>query len=99
MTKSEMAARLGDSSGWVPGKRVKIDFGPDGVLLLDGISCRVTEEDGEADTTIAIGWSDLQALGRGELDPMSALMQGKLRIAGDMSNALQLQAVIAGLRD
>jgi putative sterol carrier protein len=99
VTKSEMAARLGSSSGWVPGKRVKIDFGSEGVLFLDGVAGEVTEQDGDADTTIAIGWSDLQALGRGELDPMSALMQGRLRIAGDMSNALQLQAVIARLRD
>jgi putative sterol carrier protein len=99
VTKSEMAAKLNESGGWVPGKTVKIDFGDQGVLFLDGIGERVTEEGDEADTTISVEWADLQALGRGELDPMSALMQGRLRIAGDMANALQLQSVIAKMRD
>jgi hypothetical protein len=27
MTKSEMAAKLNSASAWLPGKRVKIDFG------------------------------------------------------------------------
>ena len=99
MTKSEMAARLGESSGWVPGKKVKIDFGDEGVLFLDGVAGKVTETDGDADTTIGLSWDDLKALGRGDLEPMSALMQGRLRIAGDMTNALQLQSVIAKLRD
>jgi putative sterol carrier protein len=96
MTKSEMAAKLNSKRAWLPGKRVKVDFGPDGMLLLDGVAERVSEEDGEADTSIRISWSDLQALKRGELDPMSALMQGKLRIEGDMANAMQLANLLGG---
>ncbi|HJQ17703.1 MAG TPA: SCP2 sterol-binding domain-containing protein [Allosphingosinicella sp.] len=98
MTKNEMAEKLGSKRGWLPGKRVKIDFGADGVVLLDGVAERVSEEDGDADTVISLSWADLEALGRGELDPMSAMMQGRLRIAGDMSNAMQLQGVISKLR-
>ena len=36
MTKSEMAARLGEANAYVPGKRVKLDFGDEGVVMLDG---------------------------------------------------------------
>ena len=34
----------------------------------------------------------------GELDGMTAFMTGKLKIEGDMSNAMQLQGVLAKLR-
>ena len=97
-TVSEVVAKLGERQGWVPGKRIKIDFGADGIVLLDGVAGAVTQSDGHADTTIGVTWSDLQALGRGELDPVSALMQGRLRIDGDMSNALMLQGVIQKLQ-
>jgi putative sterol carrier protein len=34
----------------------------------------------------------------GKLDGMTAFMQGKLSVDGDMSNAMQLQGVLAKLR-
>ncbi len=98
MTKSEMAARLGGASAWLPGKRVKLDFGAEGVVLLDGVGNQVTEEDGSADTTIKIAWADWEAMSNGQLDGMTAFMQGKLKVEGDMSNAMQLQGVLAKLR-
>jgi putative sterol carrier protein len=98
MTKSEMAAALNDRSAWLPGKKVKIDFGDQGVVLLDGIANRVTEEDGTADTTIKVAWEDWEAMRDGKLDGMTAFMQGKLKVEGDMSNAMQLQGVLAKLR-
>lgn len=97
-TIKDMAAKLRKKQGWVPGKRIKLDFGSDGMVLLDGVAETIGEDDSAADTIIAISWDDLQALGRGELDPVSALMQGRLRIDGDMSNALQLQGVIEKLQ-
>ncbi|MDB5693396.1 MAG: hypothetical protein QOH81_2553 [Sphingomonadales bacterium] len=98
MTKSEMAAALNERSAWLPGKTVKIDFGDPGVVLLDGVGNRVTEEDGPADTTIKVAWEDWEAMRDGKLDGMTAFMQGKLRVEGDMSNAMQLQGVLAKLR-
>jgi putative sterol carrier protein len=98
MTKSEMAARLAERDGWLPGKRVKINFGADGVLLLDGVAQKVSEEDGPAETIVSVSWDDLKALGRGDLDPITAYMRGRLRIDGDMGIAMQLQSVIAKLR-
>ena len=97
MTKSEMAAKMQQASAWLPGKSIKLDFGPEGVIMLDGVGQHVTEEDRDADTTIKISWDDLQKLRAGELDPMTAFMGGRLRIDGDLSNALQLQAVFSRL--
>ena len=98
MTKSEMAAALNERSAWLPGKRVKLDFGDEGVVMLDGNANTVTEEDGSADTTIKVAWQDWQDMSDGKLDGMTAFMQGKLKVEGDMSNAMQLQGVLAKLR-
>lgn len=99
MTKSELAAAMNEHSAWLSGKRVKIDFGGEDVLLLDGVANQVTEEDGDADTTIKVSWEDWQALSSGHLDGMTAFMQGKLKVEGDMSNAMQLQGILAKLKN
>jgi putative sterol carrier protein len=98
MDKSEMAAKLSAASAWIPGRRVKLDFGSEGVVMLDGAAQAVTEEDGPADTTIKVAWSDWQDMASGKLDGMTAFMQGKLSVEGDMSNAMQLQGVLAKMR-
>ena len=98
MTKSEMAARLDQANAYLPGKRVKLDFGDEGVVMLDGVAEAVTEEDGPADTTIKVAWQDWQDMASGKLDGMTAFMQGKLKVEGDMSNAMQLQGVLAKIR-
>ncbi|MBV8687365.1 MAG: SCP2 sterol-binding domain-containing protein [Alphaproteobacteria bacterium] len=98
MTKSEMVAALNENSAWVAGRRVKLDFGSEGAVMLDGAAQRVSEEDGPADTTLKVSWEDWQAMADGKLDAMTAFMQGKLRVEGDMSAAMQLQGVFAKLR-
>ncbi len=98
MTKQELAQRMQDGQAWVPGKRIKIDFGSEGAILLDGAAQRVSEEDGAADTVVRIGWDDWRQMAAGELDPMTAFMSGRLSIEGDMSNAMQLGGVLSRLR-
>ena len=98
MTKSELAAKMNDAQAWLPGKTVKLDFGSDGAIMLDGKANAVTEGDGDADTTIKISWADWQAMADGQLDGMTAFMTGKLKVEGDMSNAMQLQGVLSKLR-
>ena len=98
MTKQELVGKMQENQAWVPGKTVKLDFGDEGVILLDGASEKVTEEDSAADTTIKVSWEDWQKMAAGELDGMTAFMTGKLKIEGDMSNAMQLQGVLAKLR-
>jgi putative sterol carrier protein len=98
MTKSETAAKMHEANAWVDGKTVKLDFGDEGVILLDGKANQVTEEDGEADTTIKVSWENWQKMAAGELDGMTAFMTGKLKVEGDMSNAMQLQGVLAKMK-
>jgi putative sterol carrier protein len=99
MTKQELVAKMAENQAWVPGKRVKIDFGGgERAIMLDGAAQQVTEDDGSADTTIRVGWDDWQQLAAGQLDGMTAFMMGKLKVEGDMGNAMQLQGVLAKLK-
>ena len=91
MTKQELVQRMQQGQAWIPGKRVKIDFGGDqGVVMLDGAAQQVTEEDGAADTTIKVGWDDWQQLAAGQLDGMTAFMMGKLRVEGGFRTVVNL---------
>ena len=98
MTKQDLVQKMQENNAWVPGKRVKIDFGDQGVAMLDGVANQVTEENGDADTTIKVGWVGWQQMAAGQLDGMTAFMMGKLKVEGDMSNAMQLQGVLAKLK-
>jgi putative sterol carrier protein len=102
MTKQELAAKMQEHQAWVPGKTVKLDFGDEGAIMLDGNAQQVTDlapgAAGVADTTIKTSWDDWQKMAAGELDGMTAFMTGKLRVEGDMSNAMQLQGVLGKLR-
>ena len=66
MTKQELVARMQEGQAWVPGKKVKIDFGGDqGAILLDGAGEQVTDipsDANAADTTIKVTWDDWQAM-------------------------------------
>ena len=98
MTKQELVQRMQEGGAWIPGKRIKLDFGSEGAVMLDGAASQVSEEDGAADTTIKVSWDDWQAMAAGQLDGMTAFMTGKLKVDGDMGNAMQLQGVLAKLR-
>ena len=100
MTKQELVAKMQEGNAWIPGKTVKLDFGSEGTVMLDGEAQQVREDDaGAADTTIKVGWDDWQQMAAGQLDGMTAFMTGKLKVEGDMSNAMQLQGVLAKLKD
>lgn len=73
-------------------KSVKFDLGDAGVIVIDGKT--VSTEDGPADCTISMSLEDLMAMTAGELDPTGAFMQGKLKVEGDMSVAMQLSQVL-----
>lgn len=102
MTKQELVQRMQEGQAWVPGKKVKIDFGGEqGAILLDGTANQVSDipsDANAADTTIKVGWDDWQQMAAGQLDGMTAFMMGKLKVEGDMSNAMQLQGVLAKLK-
>ncbi len=98
MTKQELVQKMQENQAWVPGKTVKLDFGEEGVILLDGAGSQVSETDAAADTTIKTSWEDWKKMAAGELDGMTAFMTGKIKIEGDMGNAMQLQGVLSKLR-
>jgi len=98
MTKQELVQKMQESNAVLPGKRVKLHFGDEGAIMLDGQANQVTEDDGAADTTIKVSWADWQSMVAGQLDGMTAFMTGKLKVEGDMSNAMQLQGVLSRIK-
>ena len=60
------------------------------VAVEDG-TVRVTEGGGEADATIRTSEETFLKIVRGEQNPATAYMTGKLRVSGDVGAALKLQ--------
>ena len=75
-------------------KSLKLDFKGEGFIHVDGTT--VTNADDPADCTVTIAREDLEAMAKGELDPMTAMMRGRLKIKGDMTVAMQLQSLLRG---
>jgi putative sterol carrier protein len=96
MTLDELTDRMktavGSDSGL--GKTLKFNLKGEGCVLIDGGS--VTNDDKPADLTLTIAMKDLVDLGEGRLDPMTAVMTGKLGLS-DMTLAMQLQGKMTAL--
>ncbi|MEL7221876.1 MAG: SCP2 sterol-binding domain-containing protein [Bacteroidota bacterium] len=77
------------------GSSMKMDFG-DKVVYIDGTgdSNVVSEEDKDADCTINITPENFAQLISGDLNPMMAVMTGKVKIKGDMGVAMKLQSLL-----
>ena len=71
---------------------MKFDCGDDGVLVIN--KKEVTREDMEADCTIKISRKNLEKLMKGDLNPMTAFLTGKIKVDGDASVAMQLQTLL-----
>ena len=78
------------------GNTLKFDFG-DQQLYIDGSGEKnaVSTENKEAACLVETSFEDFLALTKGELNPMSAVMSGKVKIKGDMSVAMNLQSLFA----
>ena len=85
-------AAVGSDSGL--GKSLKFNLKGDGVVLIDGAT--VSNEDKPADLTLTIATDDLVAMGEGKLDPMTAVMSGRLQLS-DMGVAMGLQGKMQAL--
>jgi len=66
------------------------------VLMIDGSGDKnvVGTEDGDADTVIITSKETLMKLKSGDLNPMMAVMGGKVKIKGDMGLAMKLQSLL-----
>ena len=79
--------------------RIKIVFEDESVIFIDGRSDpnSVTNSDGEADVTLWMSLSTMNRLYRRELNPAIAAMTGKIRLEGNLLDAMKLEAVLRPL--
>lgn len=77
------------------GKTLKFVF-EEGVVHIDltGEHPVVSNDDKEADCTITTKVETLDQIRKGEINPMMAVMTGKVKIKGDMSVAMKLQSLL-----
>ena len=68
----------------------------DQCIHLDGKgdSNIITTDDKEADCVISTDMDTFQKLQAGEMNPMMAVMTGKIKIKGDMGVAMKLQSLL-----
>jgi len=77
------------------GGTIKFELDND-IIYLDGTGEEnvITQEDKEADCTIKTKAETLKKLQSGDLNPMMAMMTGKIKIKGDMGLAMKLQSLL-----
>ena len=78
------------------GAVLKFDFGDEGTILIDGMESppKISQEDGEADTTLICTTETLKGIAKGTVDPTMAYMTGKLRVEGSIGYALKLASYL-----
>ncbi|MEN9302477.1 MAG: hypothetical protein RL264_906 [Bacteroidota bacterium] len=76
------------------GNTLRFDF-EEGCIHLDGTGAVnvISTESKEADCWVNVSLEDFQQLLTGDLNPMAAVMSGKVRINGDMTIAMKLPAI------
>jgi putative sterol carrier protein len=97
MTLQEITAQFEKTAEKAPslGKSIKFVFdqGPVHIDMTDE-NAVVTNEDKPADCTIITSIENLDKLRKGELNPMNALMTGKVKVKGDMGLAMKLPSLL-----
>ena len=74
-------------------KTLKLDLRGEGMVFIDG--SEVSNDDRPADCTVSVSAEDLVALTQGRMDPMNALVRGRMRVTGDMSVSMRLQPILS----
>jgi putative sterol carrier protein len=83
---------VGSDSGL--GKTIKCDLKGDGFLYVDHDG--VSNDDKPADLTMTLSKDDLEEIAQGRLDPVMAVMTGRLQLS-DPGLAMQLQPKMQAL--
>lgn len=67
------------------------------IVFIDGTGDTnvVSQDDKDADCTITTSVDTLMKLKSGDLNPMMAVMGGKIKIKGDMGLAMKLQSLLS----
>jgi putative sterol carrier protein len=69
----------------------EIDGAGTWLVDVDDGRVSVSENGGDADTTISASADTFMKIANGEQNPTSAYMSGKLKVKGDMGQAMKLQ--------
>jgi putative sterol carrier protein len=71
--------------------RFEIDGAGSWLVEVDDGKVSVSENGGDADTIISTSAETFMKIAGGEQNPTSAYMSGKLKVSGDMGQAMKLQ--------
>jgi putative sterol carrier protein len=71
--------------------RFDIDGAGTWLVEVDDGKVSVSESEGDADTVISTSSETFMKIANGEQNPTSAYMSGKLKVNGDMGQAMKLQ--------
>ncbi|MEO1434909.1 MAG: SCP2 sterol-binding domain-containing protein [Bacteroidota bacterium] len=99
MTFEDIASKITEQAqGADPlGATLKFAFDDGGSILIDGTgdgNVVTLNDDGDAACTISTSLETFGKLQSGDLNPMMAVMGGKVKIKGDMSIAMKLQSLL-----
>jgi beta-glucuronidase len=77
---------------------LKFDFHSEGVfrVIFENGRCQVVPGDGEAAATVKLKWRDARKLLSGKLNPIAAVMTGKIKTSGDIRAFMFLKDLIEG---
>jgi len=69
----------------------------DTIVFVDGTGNKniVSDSDDDADCTIKTSATALKDMQSGDLNPMTAVMSGKVKISGDMGLAMKVQSLMS----
>ena len=79
------------------GFSVRIDLGETGVIFIHGKNSPIEVGNGNSnvETTFIMSADDLAAMLTGDLSPMGAYTQGKMRVEGDIGKAMQIGTIFS----
>jgi putative sterol carrier protein len=99
MSTSELVETLRKRALGFPklGYKVKVQLDEGGIIFWDGTADQpaVSEEDGEADTTLRLSEDNFRKLLDGNLDPTLAYMTGKLKVEGKLGVAMKINSLLS----
>ena len=79
------------AAGMTASYKFDIDGSGSWLVDVDDGKVTVTEDGGDADCTISASSETFMKIANGEQNPTAAYMSGKLKVKGDMGQAMKLQ--------
>ena len=79
------------AAGMTASYRFDIDGAGSWLVDVDDGKVTVTEDGGDAECTISASSETFMKIANGEQNPTAAYMSGKLKVKGDMGQAMKLQ--------